>query len=163
MLLKLIILSHFCTPCIRILTANLYLVQQSLNVSRDGIDWRTFNSALRASIILVQAICYAVSAEQLLAFPARFRVSYQVGAQAAFEGIQEPLDLGLIRYPLWWEVDTTFLMIRAPILLLCITEMRWLSLRQLVITNTAGGQEQVGLLPQVFGQGAVKLVLLKVI
>jgi hypothetical protein len=100
MLLKLIILSHFSTPCIGILTVDLYLAQQSLNVSRYGIDRRTFNSALWASIILDQAICYAVSAEQLLAFPARFRMSYQVGAQAAFEGIQVPFDLSLIRYPL---------------------------------------------------------------
>jgi hypothetical protein len=123
MLLKLIILSHFRTPCIRILTAYLYLVQQSLNVSRYGIDRRTFNSALRASIILVQALCYAVLAEQLLAFSARFRVSHQVSAQAAFEGIQVPLDLGLIRYSLLGEVDSTLLMIRAPVLLLCITEM----------------------------------------
>ena len=57
MLLKLVILSHFLTPCIRILTVYLYLVKQILNVSRDAIDRKTFYSALRASIILDQAIC----------------------------------------------------------------------------------------------------------
>ena len=57
MLLKLVILSHFRTPCIRILTVYLYLVKQILNVSWDAIDRRTFYSTLRASIIFDQAIC----------------------------------------------------------------------------------------------------------
>ena len=105
---------------------------------------------------------YAVSAEHLLAFPARFRVSYQVSAQAAFEGIQVPLDLSLIRYPLWGEVDSTLLMIRAPVLLLRITEMGWLSLRKLMIAKTAIRQEQAGLIPLLIGEGAVKFVFLEV-
>ena len=80
MLFKLIIISHLRASSIRILTINLRLVQQSLNVSWDVINLRAFNPATRTPILLYQATSYAVTAEQLLAFPARFWVSHQVSA-----------------------------------------------------------------------------------
>ena len=117
MLFKLIIFSHFSAASVRILAIYLCLVQQCLNVSWDVINLRRFNSATWAPILFYQAIGYAVTAEQLLTFPARFRVSNQVGAHPAFEGIQVLLDLCLIRYPLWSEEHSALLVIQTPILL----------------------------------------------
>jgi hypothetical protein len=133
-----------------------------LNVSRDVINLRTFNSAIRAPILFNQVISYAVTAEQLLAFSTHFRMSYQVSAQPAFEGIQVLLDLALVRYPLWGEIHSTLLMIQTPVLLLGITEMGEACWRKFVITDSASRQELVGLFPILHLEEAVKFMCFQV-